>query len=328
MRVIAEIGNANGDLGYALDCVDQFADAGVWAIKGQMYRADTLVTRTAKPYGHRIKEPSTQWEAFSKQLTRREWDQVHEACDDRGVLFFGSVFDLDAIDHAVADDWPYIKLASADITYKALVASAAFTGIPLIMSTGAATVNEIQRALRWTGDVDVILMVCTLAYPTLHQDAHLSRIGTIRRLFDRTVGYSDHTRDIDVTVQAFTHWDAWCVEKHVTLTPGEGGDHDFAITPALVREALSEDVPRSDVVDGSPMIRVHLSEQAARVGARRSLHATRNLRPGDMLTVDNVKVVRPGTGIEPWRYLDVLGERVTASVYADEPIPAEIVTGL
>jgi len=331
MRIIAEIGNANGDLGYALDAVDQFADAGVWAVKGQMYRADTLTSKTAKPYGKHIKEPSTQWEAFTRQLSRAQWTKVHEAATDKGVLFFGSVFDLDAVDQAVFDDWPFIKLASADITYLGLIESVAATGIPIIMSTGAATSTEIGRALRWAQnvepDVDITLMVCTLSYPALHRDAHLARIGTMRRLFNHNVGYSDHTRDVDVSGRAFTGWDAWCVEKHVTLTPGKGGDHDFAVTPSQIRLLLNGDTRTDTVaVDGSPTIRILECELAARRGARRSLHAARGIRPGEQLTVDNVKVVRPGTGIDPWRLVEVLGLCVSQPVAEDQPIMRDILT--
>ena len=331
MRVIAEIGNANGDLRYVLDAVDQFADAGVWAIKGQMYRADTLVTRTAKPYGNRIKEPATQWEAFSKQLSRYDWAKVHEACEEKGVLFFGSVFDLEAIDLAVFDNWPYIKLASADITYRGLIEAAAYTGIPLIMSTGAATSTEIGRAIKWAQhayhDVEVTLMVCTLSYPTLHRDANLARIETMRRLFTHPVGYSDHTRDIDVTTRALQHWDAWCVEKHVTLTPNAGGDHDFAATPSDIRLLMEGKATTDNVaVDGSPVIRILDCELAARSQARRSLHASRDLRAGEQLTIDNVKIVRPGDGIDPWLHLDMLGMCVTQPVAADAPITRDLVT--
>ena len=166
-RVVAEIGSCNGDLALAIDTAQAAIEAGAWMVKGQMYQADTLTTKTAASYGYEsIKEKPTQYEAFSNALSYDEWAKVTESVDGR---FFASVFDLEA-----CKEYPYhlIKLASADITYKALVEAAAATGAHVIMSTGAATRGEINDAMGWLSDVDAgngsarpTLLVCTLAYP-------------------------------------------------------------------------------------------------------------------------------------------------------------------
>jgi len=320
-RLVAEIRSANGDLDYALACVDAFAAAGASDIKGQLYTADRLTSRTAKPYGKGLSEPDTQHEAFSKALTYGEWRQVKEKCDEAGVGFFGSVFDRDAVEEGLAAGWSAFKLASGDITYQELIrhtaAACDMSGATLIFSTGAATEVEVMRARGWINDIspDVleasVQLVCTLSYPTELEDAHVDRVTTWQHCITTAVGYSDHTRGIAAADYAY-RIGASLVEKHVTLTPGEGGDHDFASTPDQIARLVDGNVPTHTVSDaivaGDHRLRVLDTEAAARLGARRSLHTVRDVEAGDRIRYSDVTAVRPGGSIEPFHVADVVGK--------------------
>lgn len=291
--VIAEIGSCNGDLQLAIDTAHAAIDAGAWLVKGQMFTADTLTTRDAAPYGKGIKEPATQHEAFEKALTLDEWMQVADAVDGR---FFASVFHP-----SFMTDYPYrwVKVASADITYRDLIEAAANSTCKLMISTGGATQLEVERAVKWAGRVDALL-ACTLSYPTELEDAHLARILTLRAMFGDIVGYSDHTRGTIVADTAFTVGARW-VEKHFTLTPGEGGDSDFAITPVQLQrltvpqEGMQRDWPG---LLGDPGLYCRDVEREAVHGARRSLVATQDVAAGEGLA-GAVAALRPGGGLEP-----------------------------
>ena len=324
-HLIAEVGSCKGDLGYALDAVDQFADVGVWAIKGQLYRSDTLVAPGTATYGKGLEEPATQHEAFANALSYDEWGVVAEHCQERGVEFFGSVFDFAAVDAAVEQGWRYIKIASADITYRALLERAAETGIHIILSTGAATPAEIEAAYGWLSGAAVTLLACTLAYPTPLKDANVDRVGTLSYVMARhgggLAGYSDHTRGIVAADYAF-RLGASMVEKHVTLTPGAGGDHNFGVTPSAVKELLGGWVSNDldSLVAGSAEIGPSEVESAARRLARRSVHATATIKPGGTYTVENTAIVRPATGIPPAQWDAVLGHTAAREVPRGQPV--------
>ena len=299
-RLIAEIGSCNGDLQYALDAVDAFAEAGVWAVKGQLYTADSLVTQDAKTYGVGLHEPATQYEAFSNTLTRNEWDDVGARCIEKDVHFFGSVFDSEAVEQGLWQGWDYVKIASADITHHALLEEVAEHDWHVILSTGAATVAEIARATNLFKH-RLTVMACTLAYPCPLAEAHVDRIDTLKEMYPRdSVGYSDHTRGIAAADYAF-RVGADFVEKHVTLTPGMGGDHDFAVTPDQVKTLVDGDVYRSIVGDslvaGDPGLYPRDCEQAARGLARRSPYMTADVSAGEVVDEQNTQMLRPAVGV-------------------------------
>jgi sialic acid synthase SpsE len=302
--VVAEIGSCGGDLGLACDTAQAAIEAGAWMVKGQMYAADRLVTKDAPTYGKdSIAEPATQYEAFSNTLTYDEWGEVAATIPGK---FFASVFDLEA-----CQDYPYehIKIASADITYRGLIEAAAATGAQLIMSTGASTTDEISQAVIWSG-VQPTLMICTLCYPTEPSDANVRRVLTLLGSWPDT-GYSDHTRGIQASHLAF-EYGAVMVEKHFTITPGEGGDHDFAIGPEDLARLVTSDVPVSEgvraVYSGTPTLGVLGCEAPARHLARRSIHAKTDIPPGAQITRDMLTVIRPATGLAPWLLEAVKGQ--------------------
>ena len=301
-RLIAEIGSANGSLAYALEAVDEFAKAGAWAIKAQLFRADTLVTRDARPYGTDLQEPATQHEAFSQALSYDDWAVVASRCRDVGVVFFGSVFDADAVDAGIDQLWPAVKIASADITNRPLLEKVAAQDWHIFLSTGASTETEIRRAVGLFHGVNYTLMACTLAYPCPLVEAHVNRMHTLKYEAPH-VGYSDHTRGIAAADYAY-RIGASVVEKHVTLTPGAGGDHDFGITPVEVNHLIVGDVWTNDAVDalvaGSDELFVRGVEQKARRLARRSPHALVDIPAGAEVNDGNTIMLRPADGIDPF----------------------------
>ncbi|GAG03819.1 unnamed protein product, partial [marine sediment metagenome] len=170
-RLVAEIGSCNGDLSLAMDTAEAALDAGASWVKGQMFTADRLVTKDAVGYGKKsITEVATQHAAFTRALTYDQWHTVSVVCKGR---FFASVFDLEAcVEYPY--DYPFIKIASADITYRALIEAAAGTGRKVIMSTGAATLGEINRARKWIATSNPVMLACTLSYPTAPRDANVN----------------------------------------------------------------------------------------------------------------------------------------------------------
>lgn len=319
---VAEVGPCNGDLDYALRMVDAMADAGADVIKGQLYTADGLVTDDAPRYDRTGGHEGTQHDAFQTQLSLYEWEEVAGRCHDVGVGFTITPFFLDALDWLVdlhrLIDVPFIKIASADITHRTLIQAAAATGIPLVISTGAADGAEIARAGRWARhtnpDVDLTLLACTLSYPCDDEDAHVNRLVTLRDTFAVASGYSDHTVGWSAA-QTARQLGATIIEKHVTLTPGEGGDHDFAATPAGVRTfQKGRTMWTGRTVEGSGRLVVHDCELEARKLARRSVCAARDLQAGHVLSEQDVTWLRPGGGIDPW--VDVTGGTLTRDVKA------------
>lgn len=311
MELILEIGPADGDLPYALDLVHAAKESGADWVKGQIYNRDLLTTPTAKTYAHDIQVPETQYEDFAHQLTYDEWATVKQECDATGIGFFFSPFDFDAVHFGEQLGVERYKVASGDITYKQLLERLASTGKLLLVSTGASTEREVEQATNWVQST--ILLACSLSYPTNPHDANLRRMETLRK-HSAMVGYSDHTYGTGAIHRA-RHLGAVVVEKHFTLKPGTGGDHDFAVTPEQVKTIWEYGWDSgSTVYDGTPSLTPTLAEWKARKGARRSLVANHTIT--GPLEADDVVMLRPGVGIPPYELDTYLG------LVPVEPIPA------
>lgn len=292
--------------------------------KGQLYTADTLTMRDAPTYGKGIKEPATQYEAFSKAMPWDDWIPVVQLAEDMGKPMFFSVFTEAAVDWCEKHEIGRYKIASADITHRPLIEYVAQTGKPIVMSTGAATLFEVSAATSWIGHRNVTLLACGLSYPCPPDAAHLRRMNTLRRHFSVPVGYSDHTIGWPAMFRA-VQLGAAILEKHFTVTPGAGGDHDFAMTPGNIqyfwqyRGFDADDtylgVAVDDIygsVDGSPELKPSEAEVEARTYARRSIVVIQDTYEGQPLTRDIVDFLRPGTGIPPSRWWELEGRQVQA----------------
>ncbi len=324
MELVAEIGPANGDLQYALDIVNAAKECGFHAVKGQIYDRDKLVTKTAKTYAHDLAVPETQYDDFANTLSYDEWATVYTEARRIQIPMFFSVFDFDAVAFCQTLGVDRYKIASGDITYQQLIRRVRATGKPIVLSTGASTYVEAARATRWLVQPAapiLTLLACSLSYPTRKDDAHLTRMQTLKALWPE-VGYSDHTFGVGAMIRA-KHLGAVMVEKHFTITPGGGGDHDFAVTPTQMRELVEWDTGDPGY-DGNPELEPSAAEVKGRVRARRSMHAARYLPKNRLLTESDVVMLRPGDGLEPWMLDEYVGKPIRENVSAGDVLQARM----
>jgi sialic acid synthase SpsE len=324
MELVAEIGPANGDIQYALDIVNAAKECGFHAVKGQIYDRDKLVTPEAKTYAHDLAVPETQYVDFANTLTYDEWATVYTEARRIGIPMFFSVFDFDAVTFCQTLKVERYKIASGDITYQQLLRRVRATGKPIVMSTGASTYAEVSRAVIWMVapfTLELTLLACSLSYPTRKDDAHLTRMNSLKSIWPE-VGYSDHTFGVGAMIRA-KHLGAVMVEKHFTITPGAGGDHDFAVTPTQMRELVEWDTGDPSY-DGNPELEASPAETKARVGARRSMHAAKYLPKNRLLTTEDVVMLRPGGGLEPWMLDSYVGKPVRENVSAGDVLQARM----
>lgn len=317
--VVAEMsGNHNGSLERALAIVDAVAEAGAPAVKIQTYTADTLTIDVDAPAfrvedSHGLWGGRTLYRLYQQAHTPWEWHEaIFARARERGVLPFSSPFDPTAV--ALLEDLgaQVYKTASAEIVDLPLIREIGRTGKPILMSTGMATLAEIDAALtaaRDGGAAEVVLLACTAAYPASPSEARLLAIPTLEAAFGVPVGLSDHTPGIGVAVAAVA-LGAVAVEKHVTLDRADGGvDSAFSLEPdelaALVRESAA-----ASLAVGPARFGPTADEQAV-LRLRRSLYVVADVAAGDEVTTENVRSIRPAGGLPPDTLATVLGRRFT-----------------
>lgn len=305
--VIAEIsGNHNGDLQRALEIVDAAAEAGAHAIKLQTYRADTI-TLDAPGEAFQISSDHELWagrglyQLYDEAHTPWEWHEpIFERIRSHGVIPFSSPFDPTAVELLESLDAPMYKIASLEIVDLPLIRQVAETGKPIIVSTGAATVAEIDdavRAVRETGNEQLVLLGCTSSYPASPRESHLRKLPVMADLWDAVVGLSDHTMGIGAAVAAVA-LGASVIEKHVTLRRQDGGiDSDFSLEPAELTALVSESLVAWEAL-GEPRLGPVPGEVESR-RLRRSLFVVEDVRAGDEVGPQNVRSIRPGGGLPP-----------------------------
>lgn len=326
--LIAEMsGNHNQSIERAFEIVDAAAAAGAHAIKLQTYTADTL-TLDIREGDFQIEDPDSLWngsalyELYSKAYTPWEWHApIAARARSLGLLFLSSPFDETAVDFLEDLDVPAYKIASFEIVHLPLIKKAAGTGKPLIISTGMASVSEIDdavKAARAGGCKNLILLKCTSTYPATPEHSNVLTIPHMRELFDCEVGLSDHTMGVGAAVAAVSHG-ATVVEKHLTMRRADGGvDSAFSLEPDEFAR-LVEETGRAWQALGAVRYGVVDAEEKS-LRFRRSLYIVRDLDAGDELTNENVRIVRPGYGLAP-KFLDkIIGRRVNAAVGRGTPL--------
>jgi pseudaminic acid synthase len=325
--VIAEAGsNHNRDLDTAKRLIDVAAESGSDAVKFQTYTAEGLYSRkTPNPSylakDHLLKDQETVWELIKRVEIPWEW---HQALADHaaaaGVDFLSTPFEEAAVELLEGLKVPAYKVASYEITHLPLIEFCARTGKPLLLSTGMASLADIERALdvaNAAGCDQVALLHCAINYPPNFEDLNLRAIQTLRSAFQVPVGWSDHTmgHTADVTAVALG---ACLVEKHFTLSrEQEGPDHAFALEPDELA-AMVQAIRETEASLGSPVKRVTEAESEMFRLGRRSLVAARDLQPGETLRRDDIAVKRPGYGIPVYELDAVVGRRVAVAIEADE----------
>lgn len=331
--IIAEMsGNHNGSLERALEIVDAVAATGAQAVKLQTYTAETM-TLDINEGDFRIEDPESLWHGYSlydlyeKAHTPWEWHkEIFDRARKRGMLCFSSPFDATAVDFLEELDAPLYKIASFECVDIPLIRKVAATGKPMIISTGMATPDDIELAVRTakeSGAGDVMILKCTSSYPATPENSNLRTIPNMRDAFGVQVGLSDHTLGIGAAVAAVA-FGARAIEKHVTLKREEGGvDADFSLEPEELK-ALVDETRRAWQALG----KVHYGRTGSEEGSRafrRSLYICKSLQAGDVLDETNLRAIRPGFGLEPKYYDMLLGKRVNQDVQRGTPMSWELI---
>ena len=324
--IIAELsGNHNQDLGRGLAIIDAMAAAGVHAVKLQTYTADTMTL----PGVHRIEDPNSLWfgrelhELYQQAHTPWEWHRpLFARARQHGMLAFSSPFDETAVDFLETLDVPAYKIASFENTDWPLLRRVAATGKPVVMSTGASTLAEVAEAvavLREAGCRELILLKCTSTYPASPENTNLRTLPHLQQLFsDCLVGLSDHTAGVGAAVAAVA-LGACVIEKHVTLRRADGGvDAAFSLEPEEMASLVTE-THRAWLALGQIQYGIQRAEEPSRL-YKRSLYVARDIAAGEVFTKENLRVVRPGDGLPPRYYEQVLGKPARQALAAGTPL--------
>jgi N-acetylneuraminate synthase len=320
--VIAEMsGNHNQSLERALEIVAAAAKAGAHALKLQTYTPDTMTIDLDEGEFH-ISDPKSLWagtslyKLYGEAYTPWEWHKpIFDRARELGIIPFSTPFDDTAVDFLESLEVPCYKIASFENTDLPLIRRVAATGKPLIISTGMATVAELDetvRVAREAGCTDLVLLKCTSTYPATAENSNILTIPHLRELFGCAVGLSDHTMGIGVSV-ASVALGATVIEKHFTLNRADGGvDSTFSMEPAEMAQLVVE-AERAWKAIGQVSYGPTVAEKKS-IQYRRSLYIVQELKAGDVLTRYNVRAIRPGLGLPP-KYLEhVLGKTVKHDV--------------
>ncbi len=325
---IAEMsGNHNQSLDRALEIVEAVAKSGAHALKLQTYTPDTM-TLDLKEGDFLITDEKSLWKGhtlydlYRKAHTPWEWHKpIFDRARELGLIVFSTPFDDTAVDFLENLDVPCYKIASFENTDIPLIEKVASTGKPMIISTGMATIAELDetvRTARENGCRDIILLKCTSTYPATPENTNLMTIPHMRELFECEVGLSDHTLGIGVSV-ASVAIGATVIEKHFTLSREDGGvDAAFSLEPHEMKTLINE-TRRAWQAMGKISYGATESEKKSMV-FRRSLYITQDLKPCDLLTRENLRSVRPGHGLKPKYYDIMLGKKVSKNVKKGTPV--------
>jgi pseudaminic acid synthase len=315
--IIAEMsGNHNQSLERALSIVEAAAKAGVHALKIQTYTADTM-TLDLDDGEFVISDLKSLWygkslyKLYQEAYTPWEWHKpIFDRCRELGIIGFSTPFDETAVDFLESLDVPCYKIASFENTDIPLVRKVAATGKPLIISSGMASIAELDetvRAARSAGCNDLVLLKCTSTYPASPENTHIKTIPHMKDLFACEVGLSDHTMGIGVAV-AGVAVGATVIEKHFTLNRSDGGvDSAFSLEPDEMRNLVIESRRAWQAL--GQVTYGPLEEEKSSLAYRRSLYIVKDIQANEILTLDNVRAIRPGYGLPPKHQNIVLGRQ-------------------
>ena len=330
--VIAEMsGNHNSSLDRALEMVDIAAETGADAVKLQTFKPDTM-TLDVKKEGFTVTAEKSLWKGrdlyglFKEAQTAWDWHEpIFERAREKGILAFSSAFDESAVDFLEKLDAPAYKIASFECTDVPLIRYVAQTGKPMIISTGMASLGEIEDAVgaaRDGGCTNLTLLKCTSTYPASPENTNLATIPHMRELFGCDVGLSDHTLGIGAAVAA-TALGAAVIEKHYTIRRADGGvDSAFSLEPEEFTRMVHETKVAATAL-GTVRYGATDAESHAR-SKRRSLYIGQDMKAGETLTRENLRRIRPGLGMAPKFYEDMLGRKVARDVEKGTPLTLDV----
>jgi len=331
--IIAEMsGNHNRSLDRALKIVESASASGAHLLKLQTYTPDTITLNVSRNE-FVINSESSLWRGrslyslYEEAHTPWEWQkEIIEHSQNLGLTCFSSVFDQSSLEFLESLDVAAYKLASQEVVHLPLIREVAATGKPMIMSTGMASLGEIDEAVNTAikaGATEFALLKCTSTYPADPKDSNILTIPLMRKIFGCEVGLSDHTVGIGAAISAVAHG-ATLIEKHLTLNRSDGGvDSAFSIEPHEMK----------DLVEVSEQARLALGKvffgptdsEFDSLSGRRSIYVSENVECGDVVTEKNVRVVRPNLGLPPKYYSEIIGKRFTKRAEIGTPLTWDII---
>lgn len=324
--IIAEAGvNHNGSFETAKQLVDVAKESGVDIVKFQTAKLDSLVSKFAEMAEYQknnIGKTESQKKMLGKLLLKFEdFIKLAQYCKEKDIQFLSTPFDLESIDF-LNSLVPFWKIPSGEITNYPYLVKIARTHKPIFMSTGMCELSEIDDAmnlLQQNKSGKITLLHCNTQYPTPYEDVNLKAMKTLRERYDVEVGYSDHTKGIEVPIAAVA-MGASVIEKHFTLDRTmEGPDHKASLEPSELK-AMVDSVRNIEKAIGSGSKKPTVSEIGNRAIARKSIVAKKNIKQGEILTEENLTVKRPGSGISPMRWNEVIGTAAIRDFGEDELI--------
>lgn len=324
--IIAEAGvNHNGSFELACRLADAAKEAGADCVKYQTFKSEKLVSRNAQKaeYQKKTTGDSSQQDMLKKlELSYDSFIRLKEYCDKIGICFLSTPFDFDSIDFLDTLGMPFWKIPSGEVTNYPYLVALAKTGKPVVMSTGMCEMSEITDAikvLKDNGTADIKLLHCNTEYPTPFEDVNLAAMNTVRKAFNVEVGYSDHTKGIEVPIAAVA-LGATIIEKHFTLDRNmEGPDHKASLEPDELKQMVNS-IRNIEKAIGTGLKEPSASEKKNIAIARKSIVAKKEIKAGEILSPDNITVKRPGTGISPMRWNEVIGTKAVKDYDEDEII--------
>jgi len=327
--IISEAGvNHNGDLGLAKQLIDVAAEAGADFVKFQTFNADRQVTRAAKKAGYQTQTTDSK-ESQHEMLRRLELtEEMHKEliahCAACNIGFFSTGFDIESVDLLLSLGQNYFKIPSGEITNLPYLRHIGQLGKTVILSTGMATLGDIEAALdvleqAGTARDKTTVLHCTTEYPTPMNEVNLRAMQSIHTAFGVAVGYSDHTFGIEVAIAAVA-MGATVIEKHFTLDRNlPGPDHQASLEPEELKTMVTA-IRNIEMALGDGIKRLTPSEARNKPIARKSLMASQVIKAGEVFSVQNIITKRPGTGISPMRWDEVMGRAASRDFVADELI--------
>jgi len=327
--IIAEAGvNHNGSLEMARQLVASAAAAGADVVKFQSFVTSKIISREAPKAEYQrgtTGDDESQYEMVRKlELSRSDHEALIEECRSHGIAFLSTAFDTDSFDMLVELGVDQVKIPSGELTNLPLLRYVTRLGKPVILSTGMAGLGEIEAAMdiierAGTPRNRIVVLHCTTEYPTPMEDVNLRAMLSLRQAFGVEVGYSDHTRGIEVSIAAVA-LGATVIEKHFTLDRNlPGPDHQASLEPHELK-AMVDAIRNIERALGDGIKRPSPSEQKNRPIARKSLVASRSIQAGELFSADNLATKRPGTGISPMRWDEIIGRPALRDFAADELI--------
>jgi N,N'-diacetyllegionaminate synthase len=327
--IIAEAGvNHNGDMELAKRLIDVAAESGAGVVKFQTFNADRLATRTAKKADYQTQTTDgteSQHEMLRRlELTAEMHQELITHCAARSIEFFSTGFDIDSVDLLVSLGQDHFKIPSGEITNLPYLRHIGRLGKDVILSTGMANLGDIEAAIdvleqAGTPRTRITVLHCTTEYPTPISEVNLRAMQSIQTALGVAVGYSDHTPGIEVAIAAVA-MGASVIEKHFTLDRNlPGPDHNASLEPDELK-AMVTAIRNIEIALGDGIKRLTASEVRNKPIARKSLVASRTIKAGEMFSALNITAKRPGTGVSPMRWDEVIGRTAVRDFSADELI--------